>query len=425
MLMLDFAGFHSEKCSVKKLQFKNIKIGTMTKRKSLQLSTILCACALVAFPFAGDAQAQSGLTKTPSLIITSDPLPESLRRQIYSKPVQVREITPTELVGKTYYAPTETLVTQKVSALNGNLYNLQNKVSSLAASLNSHQRENEQRAAAYYANVATINTQLQAGTTPSNPRLVSRLSEAETDLEALGTSVAQLNGLGVETAAIASEASFLLEETRAAYGLPGAVEEDHVKLAETEDSINNTLVVIERVLNTVNDDITRTSTYLSSERNNLRTLALGVTNGDLYGKSLANRPFSSNAQAFQASYSGDQPMAAQPAAVSQAPMGGALPGPRPLAKISFDKPDVAYEQPVYAAVNEALERYPNARFDLVAVHSTQGNAAQVAIESTKARRNAEKVLRSLTQMGLPLEKVDLSYSESGSITDNEVQLFVK
>lgn len=403
----------------------------MTKLNSLQLSTVLCACAIIALPFGSDAHAQSGLTKTPSLIITSDPLPESLRKQIYSKPVAVREIKPTELIGKTYYAPTETLVTQKVNDLNNNLYNVQNKVTALAASLNSQQRENEQRAAAYYANVATINTQLQAGTTPSNPRLVSRLSEAESDLEALGTSVSQLNGLGVETAAIASEAAFLLEETRAAYGLPGAVEEDHVKLAQTEDSINNTLVIVERVLNTVNDDITRTSTYLSSERNNLRTLAFGVTNGDLYGKSLANRPFSSNAQAFQADYapsSYDQPVAAQPASVMSATTyapAPALSGPRPLAKISFDKPDVAYEQPVYAAINEALQRYPNARFDLVAVHSTQGNAAQVAIESTKARRNAEKVLRSLTQMGLPLDIIDLSYSESGNITDNEVQLFVK
>ncbi len=103
----------------------------------------------------------------------------------------------------------------------------------------------------------------------------------------------------------------------------------------------------------------------------------------------------------------------------------ALSGPRPLAKIKFDRSDVAYEEPVYLAVNEALKRYPNARFDLVAVTPTQGNAAEVAIESTKARRNAEKVLRTLSQMGLPQDRVDLSYSESGQAASNEVHLFVK
>lgn len=107
------------------------------------------------------------------------------------------------------------------------------------------------------------------------------------------------------------------------------------------------------------------------------------------------------------------------------PQMSALPAPRPLAKIRFDQPDVAYEQPIYAAVNEALQRYPNARFDLVAVHPTNGNAAKVAIESTKARRNAEKVLRTLTEMGLPLDRIDLSYDQSPEISSNEVRLFVK
>ena len=64
-------------------------------------------------------------------------------------------------------------------------------------------------------------------------------------------------------------------------------------------------------------------------------------------------------------------------------------------------------------------------FDLVAVTPTTGNAAQVAIESTKARRNAEQVLRTLVQMGLQQDRVDLAYSESAQASTNEVHLFVK
>lgn len=400
---------------------------TMIILSSRLRKSVFMLSALAMIVPAGAVAAATG--KAPSLIITSDPLPESLRNQIYSKPAQVRTITPSDVMGRTYYQPTQTLVSGKISELHNNLGNLQNKVSNISASLASMENTNENLAAEYYANVATINTQLQSGTTPGNPRLVSRLSEAEGQLENLGASVAQFNGLAVDTANIASEASFLLEEARAAYSLSGAVEEDHVALAQLEDNINNTIIVIERVLNNVNDDITRTSTYLSSERNNLRTLALGVTNGDLYGKSLSNRPFSS-APAMGAQQASLSPadMGTPGAAMQQspAPVAGSVPGgARPLVKIKFDQTNVDYEQPVYMAVNEALQRYPDARFDLVAVHPTAGNAAEVAIESTKARRNAEKVLRTLTQMGLPMERVDLSYSADAAVASNEVHIYVK
>ena len=368
---------------------------------------------------ATDGWAQESATAPPPLIITNEPLPESLKRQIYSKPVQVREIKTKDVTGQSYFKPTQTLVTRKVHDLTGELGTLQRQVAGLSATLNGIQKDNEFKAAEYYAAVATVNTQLQSGTTPGNPRLLEKLSKAESNLENLGTSVAHLNQLSVDAAQTASEASFLLEETRAAYSLSGAIEEDHVQLAELEDTINNTIVIIERVLNNVNDDITRTSTYLSSERNNMRTLSLAVSNGDLYGKSLSNRPFSS-ASAFD--HSGAGMASVSPASHSTST---ALSGPRPLVKIRFDRPDVDYQQPVYMAVNEALERYPDARFDLVAVHPTHGNAAQVAIESTRARRNAERVLRTLTQMGLPLERVDLSYSTSDEAATNEVHLFIR
>ena len=358
---------------------------------------------------------------TPSLIITNDPVPESLKRQIYSKPVEVRSIKPSEVLGSRYFKPTETLVGRKISEITGELGRIQGEVGLLSANLNSLERGHEEHSAQYYANIATINTQLQSGTTPGNPRLVDRLNEAQNHLETMGTNVASLNGIAVEAADLASQASFLLEETRAAYGLSGAVEEDHVQLAQVEDAANNTIILIQRVLNTVNDDITRTSTYLSSERENLRILSLAVANGDFYGRSLSSRPFSSAPQYASAGITSPTAAAPTAAPVASTP----LAGPRPLAKIKFDRADVAYEEPVYLAVNEALKRYPDARFDLVAVTPTAGNAAQVAIESTKARRNAEKVLRTLTQMGLPQDRIDLSYSETAQAATNEVHLFVK
>ena len=366
----------------------------------------------------------------PPLIITNAPLPEALRNNVYSKPARAPGIEAGDIIDQSYYQSVQsTPVSQRVQELSGTLYNLQNKATSVSENLNVLQRENEQKSAAYYASIATINTQLQVGTTPGNPRLVRKIDEARNNYDSLSVGVKALNELSDSAAKLASEGAFLLESARAAYSLSGAIEEDHIQLAELEDATNNTLVIIDRLLNTVNDDITRTNTYLSSERNNLRTLSLAVANGDLYGTALASRPFSNAPQyeqGFIPASTGGAATAGAPQAVPVAPVASSgLSGPRPLVKIRFDRPDVEYEQPVFMAVNEALERYPDARFDLVAIHPSAGNAAEVAIESTRSRRNAEAVLRTLTQMGLDTNRVDLSYDKSDTANSSEVHIFVK
>jgi hypothetical protein len=345
--------------------------------------------------------------------------------------------------------------------MRGDLATLQRKVNQLSESLSGIEGDGQRQAAEYYASVATINTQLQSGTTPGNPRLIARLNIARNNLELLSSNIAGLNDLAMQISNAASQCSYMLESTRATYGLSGAVEEDHARLAQLEDSVNNTVVVVDRLLNNVNDDITRTTAYLASERDNLRTLSLAISSGDMFGKSLSNRPFSNAPKAdfIPASASaygigaplpppaapnnyqqgnrddmtseappplGAAPQSSQIGMIAPPPPPAAVPSsPRPLVKIRFDRPDVSFEQPVYMAVSEALNRYPNARFELVAVHPAKGNVAEVAIESTRARRNAEKVLRSLQQMGVDLNRVNLSYAPSDTATTNEVHLYVR
>jgi hypothetical protein len=365
-----------------------------------------------------------------ALVITSDPLPSGLESKVYSRPSEAPVITPAEVLGDSYYnSRGETVVGQKVDTLKAELTELQSRIGRMAGTLSSIENNGQNQAAAYYASVATISTQLQSGTTPGNPRLLQKFMTARQTLDQFGNNVATLNDLSLQISNAASHASYLLETVRATYSLSGAVEEDHVRLAKLEDQINDTNVIIDRMLNNVNDDITRTTAYLNTEHDNMRTLALSIESGSMFGKSLSDRPFS-NAQlanfnpAAAGSMNGmsNSGMAAgmPPMAAPQEPS-----GPRPLVKIRFDRPDVDYQQPLYMAVNEALKRYPNARFELVAVHPTQGNAAEVAIESAKARRDGEKVLRSLTQMGLDLDRIDLSYTPSAVATTSEVQLYVR
>lgn len=342
---------------------------------------------------------------------------------------QAPRIDADSVLGKDYYSPADTMAAGKINQLREEMFTLQSRVSELSSRLSGIQQVGQELSANYYASVATINTQLQSGTTPGNPRLMERLTAAQDALETLSGNVADLNALALQISDSAAMSGYLQEAARAAYGLTGSVEEDHARLAQLEDSISNTAVLIERLLNNVNDDITRNAAYLTSERSNLRTLSLAIANGDLYGRSLANRPFLSVGQsrvaADMAASTGvgvGGGMAAQPASLTT---GGTLSGPRPLVVVRFDKPEVDYQQAVYQSVSEALEKYPNAKFELVAVAPGAGNPARKAIEGTKSRRNAEKVLRTLTEMGLGAERIELSSMTNEKIQTNEVHLYIR
>jgi hypothetical protein len=308
--------------------------------------------------------------------------------------------------------PTNTFVGQKVAQMRGDLGRLQTSINQHMADLTAIRATTAQNAAAYYGTVAAIQARLQVGTTPGNPILQQQWNQAQAQLDTLNLDIANMNSLSTRVAADSSLAAFMLEAARATYGLAGAVDEDHRALATLEDDVNRTVVALDRILNELNGDLQRQTAYLNSERSNLASLSVGIKNGELLGQGLGNRAFASAA-----------PMAPSPIA---APSTAVLTeGRRPLVVIRFDRARVDYQQALYNAVSRALERRPDASFDLVAVSPSRGNAAQVTLNSANAKRNAESVLRSLTEMGLPATRVQLSSTTSGQAQNTEVHVYVR
>ena len=186
---------------------------------------------------------------------------------------------------------TGTYVGAKVQALRGDLQRLQDNINRHNADLQQIRQSMAQDAATYYSLVGTINSRLQVGTTPGNPELMAQWNQAQASLDRMADDVAKLNSLSNQTAADSSLAAYILESVKAAYGLQGAVDEDQRQLSALQADVNLTLVLIDRLLNAISDDISRQSNYVSNERSNLVTLSLAVKNGELYGQSLANRAF--------------------------------------------------------------------------------------------------------------------------------------
>lgn len=102
-----------------------------------------------------------------------------------------------------------------------------------------------------------------------------------------------------------------------------------------------------------------------------------------------------------------------------------VPTGRPLVKIRFDQKNVQYDKTVYDAVSAALKKYPDARFYLYSVFPGGGNVAQLTIESARARRNAESILRGLEQKGVDAGRFDLKTVQRADAPGNEVTILIR
>jgi hypothetical protein len=302
--------------------------------------------------------------------------------------------------------PTGTAVGQKVTELKADLAQLQNTLAAQTAHQQGLHADIEANAAAYQAITGAISGKLQIGTTPGNPGIVQAWQQAQQNLNAVETDIGQMNALSNEVAGNAAYVAFLQDSVRAAFGVSGAVDEDHRQLRRLQDQVAQTNVDVDRLLSLISQDVARQNEYLATERSNLTALASGVSKGDFYGATLASNTI---------------PAPAQP---TLPPGAGAATG-RPLVTIRFDRPNVNYEQALYQATRKALEIRPNAAFDVVGVAPAGGAAAQVALNGDIARTNADRVVRSLLSMGLPADRVSSGQTNDAGIQANEVRIYVR
>lgn len=311
-------------------------------------------------------------------------------------------------------APTSgTFVGQKVGQLRVELGRLQQQLSGQNQELQQIRVVTTENAQRYHGTVAAITARLQLGTTPGNPVLVSQWNAAQGELDRISGDIAGMNTLANRVAANSSLAAYVLESARAAYSLSGAIEADHQQLAILEDETNRTVVLVDRLLNELNEDVGRQTAYVGTERGNLTTLSQAIKNGELFGPSLLTRAYSPR---------GDTPVYG----TSATPRSGFASGGRqPLVVIRFDRPDVPYQQALYSAVSRTLENRPDALFDLVAVAPGTGGAAATALSQSDSKRYANDVLRALTDMGLPASRVSLASTTNPAASSNEVHLYIR
>ncbi len=382
------------------------------------VALILTSCVNAPFPAAPPAPANFEQVQNipaampagrdlPALVVTDEAPPAVIYRRGFHDTV----LAHSDATSPSGFSPLnteniETAVTQKAKDLAHDLEQLQEDAEGSVNRFRSLQEKSDAETSTYYAMVAAINTSLQGGTTPGNPILVDRWNTAQDKLNSFSGGTNLLNTLATDLTNQASRAAFLMESIRAAFAISGAVDEDHKKLTVLEESSNQNIGVIHRLMTKVSDELARRTSYMRTERANLQSLSLSVANGELYGQSMTNN-------LFKNATSGSTRATAVP------------PSRRPLVIIRFDRANVDYDQPLYKAVSRALEKYPAAKFDLVAVSPSEGDPATLALAASEARKNGTAVVRSLTQMGLPVERLNLSAANSKTVLNSEIHIFLR
>jgi hypothetical protein len=295
---------------------------------------------------------------------------------------------------------TGTAVNKTVQSLRGQIAGLQQRLSANAQRLVDLRNQGAGAAGSYQEAKARITTRLQVGTTRGNPELVAEWNTAQGQLDALSANVNALNTLGTDATNDSSSAHYALNQISATFNVSGAVDEDHRQLQLLEDETSQTIVMVDRLLSEVSDAIQRQTAYIATERANLTTLAAAIKNGDFYGGGLTG--------------------ALGAGSGAQMTSAGA-----PLVVVRFDRPNVDYQQVLYAALNQALQNRPGATFQVLAVSPTRGTAASVQMAQTAARRHAEDVMRSMSEMGVPATRMGVASTTDPSATVSEVRVFVR
>lgn len=308
--------------------------------------------------------------------------------------------------GPARLVPTGTVVDQRVQGLASELSGLRSSVVANAQEFRAVRAAIADITGRYQTLVGTMTARLQVGTTPGNPELVAAWNEAQGLLGELDRNLGRLSALSTRVAANAATANFLHSAIRSAYRLSGGVDQDHRNLDLLEDDLNRTIVTIERLLNEITDDVSRQSATVAAERRTLGSLGLAINSGRMFGAPLSAR------------------VATGPQAVPPRPVPAAAQR-RPLVTIRFDRPEVAYRQPLYDAVSAALDRNPAVQFEVQGVAPARGEPAEQARAANEARRQAEGVLRALVEMGMPSERLSLSAATAREATVTEVRVFVR
>jgi hypothetical protein len=336
-----------------------------------------------------------------------------------------------------------TFVKNKIAGFRAEEDGIKKAVEGRKETLTAMRNETNQAVTDYRSAVTQINSKLQLGTTPGNPELMDEWRASRSKLERVSNLAFDIKRLTADVESDQSMVEYMVGSIQAAYKIRGATEDDHKQLRALEDeakSIGSNISVFARQ---ISQEADRQQAYVDGEKYNLNDVALNIKNGKLYGAGNSQDFFADGGSMFSSDesygafmsenqeaygYGASQrgpahaPRAQQhPNSVVAAPSAPVLrvsESRRPLIAIKVNS-QASFEEPLYQALQRALERNPAATFE---VSGVMPYGTQTADKTLTPK--IKKVMNALTEMGLPASRVALTMNMD-NVAAEEVRVYEK
>ena len=372
------------------------------------LSTYSCAGVQdVVFPSLSDEEvvAPPALEDVPATIESAESPTQEIPPSQYAQPP----------VGQPQVAydtgPTGTFVGGKINQFRADLSSIQNAVSSHNNDFLRFKDLVDEQTSVYQGLSSAIRSRLQIGTTPGNPILVGQWNDAQRALEDIQNNVNNLQIVNNRVTADAALITHLKNAINSSFFISGAIDEDHNQLKVLNDDVQRTSVLYSRLMDELEEKISREIQILNAERQYMKELSADVEVGKFGGRVSAPPTRSSQS-------TGTQKIEEQGSidTIQIAPLNY----DNAILVIKFDDTSFDYSTALFESISNALEQMPSASFEVVAVSPTGG-----ASFAEKARQRASEVFNKVVEMGVPSERVSLASSNSTSAQAEEVHIYLK
>ena len=304
--------------------------------------------------------------------------------------------------------PTGTFVGGKINQFRADLSSIQNAISSHNNDFLRFKDLVDEQTSVYQGLSSAIRSRLQIGTTPGNPILVGQWNDAQRALEDIQNNVNNLQIVNNRVTADAALITHLKNAIDSSFFISGAIDEDHNQLKVLNDDVQRTSVLYARLMDELEQKISREIMILNDERQYMKMLAEDVEVGKFGGRVSSPPTTSSNTQ--------DQSKTKSIDTVNIAPLNY----DNAILVIKFDDTNFDYSTALFESISNALEQMPSANFEVVAVSPTGG-----ASFSDKARQRASEVFGKIVEMGVPSERMSLTSSNSTTAQAEEVHIYLK
>ena len=351
--------------------------------------------------------------------VVAPPALEDVPATIESAESPTQEIPPSQYaqppVGQPQVAydtgPTGTFVGGKINQFRADLSSIQNAVSSHNNDFLRFKDLVDEQTSVYQGLSSAIRSRLQIGTTPGNPILVGQWNDAQRALEDIQNNVNNLQIVNNRVTADAALITHLKNAINSSFFISGAIDEDHNQLKVLNDDVQRTSVLYSRLMDELEEKISREIQILNAERQYMKELSADVEVGKFGGRVSAPPTRSSQS-------TGTQKIEEQGSidTIQIAPLNY----DNAILVIKFDDTSFDYSTALFESISNALEQMPSASFEVVAVSPTGG-----ASFAEKARQRASEVFNKVVEMGVPSERVSLASSNSTSAQAEEVHIYLK